>query len=319
MAILLFPDLEKEASFGMRLFTGRTWCLLLLLAFSWQTTVLCGAAPDSCGCPPETEITLGAVGEDIAELQRFLRNEKLYAQEISGVFDGATREAVKAFQRRNHLTVTGNMDLPTWQALGQSTATAVATTPPPGDLCIIVDTTYLSLLVLVDQEVFARFPVAIGKRETPTPVGNWKVTNKGVWSGGFGTRWIGLNIPFGVYGIHGTNKPWSIGRLESHGCVRMYNRDVEQLYRWVKTGTPVHIIGDPFLGRRRLVKGEKGGDVMYLQKRLKQLGLYDQGIDGIYGYATEQAVKKFQQQNRLPVTGQIGWREYVAMGLLSEE
>ena len=76
--------------------------------------------------------------------------------------------------------------------------------------------------------------------------------------------------------------------------------------------------GDPF-GPPSLGQRGKGGDVMYLQKRLKQLGLYDQGIDGIYGYATEQAVKKFQQQNRLPVTGQIGWREYVAMGLLSEE
>ncbi len=302
----------------MRLFTGKTWCLLLLLVLCWQTA-LYGAAPESCACQSETEITLGAIGEDIAELQRFLKNENLYNGLISGVFDAATMEAIKAFQRKNNLTVTGKVDLPTWQALGQSTATAVTTMPPPGDLRIIVDTTYLSLLVLVDQEIFASFPVAIGKRETPTPVGNWKVINKGQWSGGFGTRWIGLNIPFGIYGIHGTNKPWSIGRLESHGCIRMYNRDVEQLYRWVKIGTPVHIIGDPFMGRRRLVKGEKGGDVMYLQKRLKQLGLYDQGTDGIFGYATEQAVKKFQQQNRLPVTGQIGWREYVAMGLLSEE
>jgi len=281
--------------------------------------VLYGAGPDCCPCPPETEIVPGAAGEDIAELQRFLKNEKLYDRSISGVFDPATMEAVKAFQRKNHLAVTGKVDLPTWQALGASTATPVTTTPPPGDLRLIVDTAALSLHVLVDGEIFASFPVAIGKRETPTPVGNWKVINKGHWSGGFGTRWLGLNIPFGTYGIHGTNKPWSIGRLASHGCVRMYNRDVEQLYRWVKVGTPVHIIGDPFLGRRRLVKGEKGGDVMYLQKRLKQLGLYDQGIDGIFGYATEQAVKKFQQQNRLPVTGQIGWREYVAMRLLSEE
>ncbi|NLC52733.1 MAG: hypothetical protein GX770_02035, partial [Firmicutes bacterium] len=84
-------------------------------------------------------------------------------------------------------------------------------------------------------------------------------------------------------------------------------------------GTPVHIIGDPFMGRRRLVKGEKGADIMFLQKRLKQLGFYDQGIDGIFGYGTEQAVKAFQRENQLPVTGQIGWREYSVMGLISEE
>ena len=302
----------------MRSLTGKTWCLLLFFVLCGQMA-LDGAESGGCACPPEAEIVFGAAGEDIAELQRFLKNEKLYDRPISGVYDAATVEAVKAFQRKNKLAVTGKVDLPTWQTLGESTATPVTTTPPPGDLRIVVDTTYLSLYVLVDGEIFARFPVAIGKRETPTPVGNWKVINKGHWSGGFGTRWIGLSIPFGTYGIHGTNKPWSIGRLASHGCVRMYNRDVEQLYRWVKIGTPVHIIGDPFMGRRTLVKGEKGGDVMYLQKRLKQLGLYDQGIDGIFGYATEQAVKKFQEQNRLPVTGQIGWREYVAMGLLSEE
>lgn len=303
----------------MKLLTGKAWCLLLVLIILGQTTVLYGVAPEACACAPETEISLGAVGEDIAELQRFLQAEKLYHQAISGVFDQYTTEAVKAFQRRNRLAITGILDFPTWQALGQSAATTVMANPPPGDLRIIVDTRYLSLLVLVDQEIFATFPVAIGKRETPTPVGNWKVINKGHWSGGFGTRWIGLSVPFGTYGIHGTNKPWSIGRLESQGCVRMYNRDVEQLYRWVKVGTPVHIIGDPFMGRRRLVKGEKGADVMYLQKRLKQLGFYDQGIDGIFGYGTEQAVKAFQKENRLSVTGQVGWREYTAMGLISEE
>lgn len=299
--------------------TGKTCCLLLFLVILWQTTVLYGAVPESCACPPEDELSFGAVGEDIAELQRYLQAEKLYDQAISGVFDRPTAEAVKAFQRRNQLAVTGVLDLQTWQALGQSTATAVTTNPPPGDLRIIVDTRYLTLLVLVDHEIFATFPVAIGKRETPTPVGNWKVVNKGQWSGGFGTRWIGLSVPFGTYGIHGTNKPWSIGRLESKGCIRMFNRDVEQLYRWVKVGTPVHVIGDPFMGRRRLVKGEKGSDVMYLQKRLKQLAFYDQGIDGIFGYGTEQAVKAFQKENRLPVTGQVGWPEYIAMGLISEE
>jgi lipoprotein-anchoring transpeptidase ErfK/SrfK len=303
----------------MVIYARKRWGLLIFLVLFWPTMFLCGAAPEWCACPLETEITLGTTGEDITELQRFLTNENLYDQSLSGIYDQATAAAVQAFQKRNQLPVTGNVDVLTWQALGQTMATTVTTNPPPGDLRIVIDTRYLSLMVLVDQEIFAQFPVAIGKRETPTPVGNWKVVSKGQWSGGFGTRWIGLSVPFGTYGIHGTNKPWSIGRLESHGCVRLFNRDVEQLYRWVKVGTPVHIIGDPFLGRRHLVKGEKGGDVMYLQKRLKQLGLYDQGIDGIFGYSTEQAIKNFQRQRQLPVTGQIGWQEYIAMGLLSEE
>ena len=260
-----------------------------------------------------------AVGEDILELQSFLKKENLYTTELSGIYDFPTVEAIKHFQKRNYLPITGRVDANTWQFLGQVMATTVSTTPPPGDLHIIIDTKYRQLTVLVDKQPFATFPVAIGKLETPTPVGDWKIISKGVWSGGFGTRWLGLSVPFGIYGVHGTNKPWSIGRLESHGCVRMFNRDVEKLYQWVKVGTPVHIIGDPFIGKRRLVRGEKGSDVMFLQKRLKQLGLYESNTDGIFGYGTEQAVIKFQKKNDLTVTGQIGWKEYVAMGLLIEE
>ena len=43
------------------------------------------------------------------------------------------------------------------------------------------------------------------------------------------------------YGIHGTNVPSSIGRDVSHGCVRLRNEDITQLYHTVTIGTPVYI------------------------------------------------------------------------------
>lgn len=43
------------------------------------------------------------------------------------------------------------------------------------------------------------------------------------------------------YAIHGTNKPETIGRSVSHGCVRMRNEDIERLYPMVPVGTPVYI------------------------------------------------------------------------------
>jgi len=277
-------------------------------------------AEGECLCPPESEILPGTEGPDVLEIQYFLKNTGFFTGELSGFFDYATGEAVKKFQQANKLPVTGKIDSVTWQILGwMSPGDPVTVNPPPGNIEILVDTDYLSLTVLVDNRPFQSFPVGLGKPSTPTPVGSWKVIDKGKWSGGFGTRWMGLNIPFGRYGIHGTNKPWSIGRLESHGCIRMYNRDVEQIYRWVKYDTRVHIIGDPFRSRRRLLRGEKGSDVFYLQKRLRQLGLYKHNPDGIFGYATEQALKEFQQQAGLPVTGQVGWREYNALRLLNEE
>lgn len=48
-----------------------------------------------------------------------------------------------------------------------------------------------------------------------------------------------LTMRGGEYAIHGTNSPASIGGFVSHGCIRMYNSDIQQLYRLVNVGTPV--------------------------------------------------------------------------------
>lgn len=47
------------------------------------------------------------------------------------------------------------------------------------------------------------------------------------------------------YAIHGTNKPWGIGRRVSHGCIRMYPEDVAELYPMIAVGTTVHVIYEP--------------------------------------------------------------------------
>jgi len=56
--------------------------------------------------------------------------------------------------------------------------------------------------------------------------------------GTLGTRRLDLGDG---YGIHGTDEPSSIGRSVSHGCVRMLNQDVEQLFPMVPVGTTVYI------------------------------------------------------------------------------
>lgn len=87
------------------------------------------------------------------------------------------------------------------------------------------------------------YPVAVGKPSTPTPTGVYKIITKIVKPGGIlGTRWMGLDIPDGPYGIHGTNNPASIGKEISNGCIRMYNQDVEELFNMVKIGTVVTIV-----------------------------------------------------------------------------
>jgi len=61
-----------------------------------------------------------------------------------------------------------------------------------------------------------------------------------------------------TYGVHGTNNPWSIGRMATHGCVRLYNDQMAKLFAHIKVGTPVRLMYESVkLGRR--------GDGIYLE------------------------------------------------------
>lgn len=106
---------------------------------------------------------------------------------------------------------------------------------------IIVDLSAKQLILYRDGSVVRNFPVGVGKMVTPTPIGTYHIVNKIPNPGGpFGVMWMGLSIPH--YGIHGTNNPASIGKVVSHGCIRMYNSDVLELSRLVSLGTPVKIL-----------------------------------------------------------------------------
>jgi len=54
-----------------------------------------------------------------------------------------------------------------------------------------------------------------------------------------------MNFAMPGYLIHGTNKPWGIGRRVSHGCIRLYPEDIESLFQLVPIGTPVEIVHQP--------------------------------------------------------------------------
>jgi L,D-transpeptidase ErfK/SrfK len=58
-----------------------------------------------------------------------------------------------------------------------------------------------------------------------------------------GKYWIGLSLK--GYGIHGTNSPWGVGRLVSHGCIRLYPEDIAILFENVSVNTPVEIVYEP--------------------------------------------------------------------------
>jgi len=122
-----------------------------------------------------------------------------------------------------------------------------------GTFSIQVDKSDNVLALSLDGRLIKHYPVATGE-DGNTPTGSFKIVNKlenPTWfrAGAvvppespeniLGTRWLGFDYP--SYGIHGTTKPETIGRQATAGCVRMFNRDVEELYTLVPVETQVTI------------------------------------------------------------------------------
>lgn len=212
-----------------------------------------------------------------------------------------------ALQERLDVPATGVYDHSTWVELEGGAPVGQAAVPAPaGKVLIKININESRLTVYSDGAVHKNYTVAIGKYETPSPVGEFKVLWKETAPGGaFGSRWMGLNVPWGTYGIHGTNRPWTIGYAASHGCFRMFNHDVEEIFPWIEVGTPVIIEGDldysacPEVLRR----GFGNQNVVMLQVRLRDKGFYTGSADGDFGPMTETAVKDMQIHYGLEPTG----------------
>lgn len=187
-------------------------------------------------------------------------------------------------------------------------------------ILIEVDKKQLSLIDLSSNKVIKNYGVATGKSNTPTPLGTFKIIEKARWGGGFGSRWMGLDVPWGRYGIHGTNAPGSIGFNASAGCIRMRNTDVEELYNMVEHNTTVTIINGeygPFSnGFRNLRPGDRGADVLEVQKRLKTKGYYTGSLDGIYGEGMKQALIQYLKENNIPLTDIVEYSIYEKLDII---
>ena len=129
------------------------------------------------------------------------------------------------------------------------------------------------------------FPIGIGGEGKETPVGHTTLVRKAVHP-----SWIptesehqedpdlpavvgpGPDNPMGDYAlylgwkgyaIHGTNRPYSIGRRDSHGCIRMYPEDILALFNLVKIGVPVTVVDQQ-------AKTGWSGDELYLEVHASQ-------------------------------------------------
>ena len=151
--------------------------------------------------------------------------------------------------------------------------------PPGADVApsreLVLDRRRRRLVLLEQGRELLRFPVAVGRPGWETPVGQFRVIElvaNPVWehpatgskigpgpANPLGSRWIGFHrdcrgrsgfngseqlVVRGCVsaGFHGTPNRSSVGQAVSHGCVRLYDEHVRQLFELVQVGTPVTVL-----------------------------------------------------------------------------
>ena len=157
-------------------------------------------------------------------------------------------------------------DKPAATPKAAATAKPGAPAKPAGAMEVILSGSQKSLVVRDSAgKTLMYAPVTVGSEKDPLPIGEWKVVGVS-WNPVFnynpdlfwdadpthakakipsgpnnpvGVVWVDINKPH--FGLHGTPEPSTIGRTESHGCIRLTNWDAVKLGRLVSTGTKVTI------------------------------------------------------------------------------
>ena len=168
---------------------------------------------------------------------------------------------------------------------------------------ILVDVEESKMYVIENGVCTKTYACSGGKVSTPSPIGTWTIISKAKWGEGFGGSWLGFNVPWGQFGIHGTTEIYSVGWASSHGCIRMNNNEVAELYKYIPIGTKVTIVDGVYKefgkGYRDLKSGMYGSDVKKIQEKLKELGFFEGVPNGKFGSQTEHAVQKYCKENGL--------------------
>jgi lipoprotein-anchoring transpeptidase ErfK/SrfK len=189
----------------------------------------------------------GAKGHDVRDLQKLLTKQGYLTGPKTGVYDKRTIKAVQRMQESLGMSPDGIVGPQVLAALRGR---------------IVIDQSEHRLYFYFNGRLRKTYSVATGQPAYPTPNGTfyvqWMTKNPtwtppdSPWAAGaepippgpnnpVGMRWIGTSYP-GV-GIHGVppSEDGSIGTYASHGCIRMHEWDVEELYEWVTEGMPVII------------------------------------------------------------------------------
>jgi L,D-transpeptidase ErfK/SrfK len=138
---------------------------------------------------------------------------------------------------------------------------------PPVREGLVLNLSELRLFYFKDDTVMS-FPIGIGRSGWQTPLGKTMIVKKRE-----NPRWIppaaireenpelpaiippgpdnplgayALNLGWPGYAIHGTNRPYGVGKRSSHGCIRLYPEDIKIVFAEVSVGMPVTVIDTPY-------------------------------------------------------------------------
>ena len=160
---------------------------------------------------------------------------------------------------------------------------------------VVVNLPEQRLYLFRSGEEVRSYPVGIGREGMKTPIGKTRIVRKAEHPRWYPTASAraddptlgavvqpGPDNPLGdhalylgwpSYLIHGTNKPYGVGRRVSRGCLRMYPEDVAELFALVGKGTPVRVLNQPI----KLGRGPRGELFIQAHPSLDQALEIDEG------------------------------------------
>lgn len=155
------------------------------------------------------------------------------------------------------------------------------------------------------------YPISVGRSDWKTPVGTTRIVSKRenpTWTPTESVRKehaargdilpkvipagpdnplgrYAMNLGFESYLIHGTNRPYGIGMQVTHGCMRLYPEDIEELFKTTAVSTPVHLVNEP-------VKIGWSNNSLFLEVHLNEEQKMDKKL---YYSLIDQTLKLLQQ------------------------
>ena len=243
------------------------------------------------------ELRAGSYGPEVKTLQRRLKELGYYKNSIDGSYGSLTVAAVKAFQKRNGLTVDGVAGRTTLNKLNSSSAKLAEDEKEEEDDKTETDS---------NDEVLRPGSTGTAVKELQyrlRELGYYSGSRDGVYGSGTRTAVMAFQTRNGLT-VDGIAGPATLKKVYSSSAIKAGSTTGST--GGTTGGSTSGTVSTNLNTNQTLKPGDSGEQVRAMQQRLKELGYYTNSLDGEYGYGTRQAVLAFQRNNGLTQDGIAG-------------